>query len=255
MRRQSQPEWLPAMARAVAEALGVPQEKVFLKRRRAGKGEGPRYERIAHTDRRIVIAEGDLKFLVNPADYLDTGLFADHRETRRMVRQCAAGRDFLNLFCYTGAFTCYAAAGGARTTLSVDRSETAIRWARENLALNGIPLGGHTLVQADAAELLKRIVRGPARFDLAVVDPPSFSTTRSRGAAFDIAADHPALIAALVGVMRKGATIFFSTNHQRFVLRLDGLELAAVEEITAATVPEDYRRKRQPIHRCWRFTV
>lgn len=255
MRRQSIPEWLPAMGEAVARALGVPGENLHLKERRAGVRDGNRYRRIDHTDRKILVAERDLRFLVNPYDYVDTGLFSDHRNTRQMVREMAEGTDFLNLYCYTGTFTCYAAKGGARTSLSVDRSETAVRWARQNLNQNGIPRGPHTTLQADAFEFLNRAGRNGRRFNLAVVDPPSYSTTRVSGDAFDIIEDHPKLLAAVMGVMTTGAIVFFSTNHQSFTPRFKGVDAARIEEITEATIPEDYSRKRQPIHRCWRITV
>ncbi len=254
-RKQTVPEWLPAMGRAVAEALGVPGDKVHLKTRRAGRQGGRRYERIDHTDRKIIVNERDLRFFVNPYDFVDTGLFSDHRNTRQMVREMAAGRDFLNLYCYTAAFTCYAAKGGARTTLSVDRADTAVRWARQNLELNAIPLGSHTLVQMHVLDFLTKARAGGYTYDLAVVDPPSYSTTRVDGEQFDIARDHPRLLEAVIAVMRPGATVFFSTNHQDFQPRLTGLPLKALEEITEKTIPEDYIRRRAPIHRCWRLTV
>ena len=255
MRRQSVPEWLPAMGRAVAEALGVPPDKVHLKQRHAGKQDGKRYERIDHTNRKFVVSERDLKFYVNPYDFVDTGLFADHRNTRRMIRKMAAGKDFLNLYCYTAAFSCYAAQGGARSTLSVDRSQTAIQWARENLALNRIPFDGNRLVQADALDFLKIAKRRGPAFDLAVVDPPSYSTTRIGKVDFDIARDHPLLLQAVIDVMRDGAVIFFSTNHQGFMLRTAELPVADVNEITTLTNPEDYRDKKKTIHRCWRINL
>ena len=255
MRRQSVPQWLPQMAAAVAAGLHVPMEKVHLKQRRAGKTAGGRYRRIAHTDRKIVVSERDLTFAVNPYDYVDTGLFSDHRNTRQMVRQMAAGKDFLNLYCYTGTFSCYASAGGARSTLSVDRSDTAIRWAKENMALNGFSDERHTWVQAHTFDFLKRAASQGKTFDLAVVDPPSYSTTRDRKSAFDVSADHPKLLAAVVALMRKGATVFFSTNHQNFTPRMEDLAIAEAREITGITIPEDYVRKRDPIHRCWRITV
>ena len=254
-RKQTVPEWLPAMGRAVAEALGVPGDKVHLKTRRAGRQGGRRYERIDHTDRKIIVNERDLRFFVNPYDFVDTGLFSDHRNTRQMVREMAAGRDFLNLYCYTAAFTCYAAKGGARTTLSVDRADTAVRWARQNLELNAIPLGSHTLVQMHVLDFLTKARAGGYTYDLAVVDPPSYSTTRVDGEQFDIARDHPRLLEAVIAVMRPGATVFFSTNHQDFQPRLSGLPLKVLEEITEKTIPEDYIRRRAPIHRCWRLTV
>lgn len=255
MRRQSVPEWLPAMGKAVAAALGVADEKCHLKKRRAGKQDGPRYERIDTTDKKIVVSERDLKFLVNPWDYVDTGLFSDHRDTRQMVREMAGGKDFLNLYCYTGTFTCYAALGGARSTVSVDRSETAIVWARENMALNGISGENNALIKVHTDDFLERAGRQGRRFDLAVVDPPSYSTTESRGDAFDVATDHPRLLAAVIEIMNPGGVVFFSTNHQAFLPRLDLLAATAVEEITSRTIPEDYVNKRKTIHRCWRITV
>ena len=255
MRRQSVPEWLPLMADAVAQALGVPADNVHLKNRQAGKQDGKRYERIAHTDRKIVMHERDLQFYVNPCDYVDTGLFSDHRNTRQMVREMAAGKDVLNLYCYTGSFSCYAAKGGARTTVSVDRSHTAVTWARENMMLNGIPEKGNSLVQSGTLAYLAKAQQEGRMFDLAVVDPPSYSTVRSGDRDFDIARDHPVLLAAVIKVMRPQSTIIFSTNHQNFDPRMDGLAISRVEEITSQTIPEDYRSKKKTIHRCWKMRV
>jgi 23S rRNA (cytosine1962-C5)-methyltransferase len=254
-RTQSTPEWLPMMGAAVAEAMGVPPEKLHLKERFYGHADGRRYQRVDYTNRLIQVCERDLKFYVNPWDYVDTGLFGDHRDTRQMVRKLAEGKDFLNLFCYTGAFTCYAARGGARTSVSVDRSKTAIEWARKNLALNSIAPKDHRLIQAHAFDFLSKAARRKQRFDLAVVDPPSFYTIRSRDESFDIAREHPALLQAVIRVMRQGATVFFSTNHQNFVPAMEDLPAARLEEITRRTIPEDYVNKRKNIHRCWRITV
>ena len=254
-RTQSTPEWLPMMGEAVAGALGVAPANVHLKQRRAGYQGGKRYQRLDFTDRKIIVRERDFRFYVNPYDYIDTGLFSDHRDTRQMVREAAAGKDFLNLYCYTGTFSCYAAKGGARSTVSVDRAETAVQWARENMALNGIPEEGNTLVQAHTLDFLRKAQRRHQAFDLAVVDPPSYSTTRARHDSFDILRDHPHLLAAVVAVMRPDATIFFSTNHQNFTLDMGRLDVTDVAEITAATIPEDYVSKRKTIHRCWKITV
>ncbi|MDJ0876054.1 MAG: class I SAM-dependent methyltransferase [Desulfobacterales bacterium] len=254
-RKQTVPEWLPIMGRAVAEALGVPGDNVHLKARRAGRQGGRRYERIDHTDCKIIVSERNLRFFVNPFDYVDTGLFSDHRNTRQMVREMAAGCDFLNLYCYTAAFTCYAAKGGARSTLSVDRSDSAIRWARQNLVLNEIPRAANELVQMHAFDFLAKARKAGFAYDLAVVDPPSYSTTRVGGEQFDILRDHPRLLEAVVAIMRPGAKVFFSTNHQNFTLRPEALKIKALEEITTQTIPEDYVRKRTPIHRCWQITI
>ena len=254
-RKQSTPEWLPMMGRAVAEAMGVPSEKLHLKERFYGHADGRRYQRIDYTDQLIVVGERDLRFYVNPWDYVDTGLFADHRDTRQMVRKMSEGKDFLNLFCYTGAFSCYAASGGARTTVSVDRSKTAVDWARRNFELNGMVSKDHHLIQAHAFDFLSKACRRNQRFDLAVVDPPSFYTIRSREDRFDIAREHPVLLQAVLRVMREGGTIFFSTNHQNFVPAMEDLPVTRLEEITEKTIPVDYVNKRKTIHRCWRITV
>ena len=254
-RRQSTPEWLPMMGGAVAEALGIPPENLHLKARHYGKSEGRRYARIDYTDRLMVVSERDLKFLVNPWDYVDTGLFADHRDTRQMVRELAANKDMLNLFCYTGAFSCYAAQGGARSTVSVDRSKTAIAWARKNFALNAIPEDRNRLIQIHTSEYLHKAQQAQERFDLAVVDPPSFYSIEDEGYSFDIVADHVALLKEVLALMRPGGTLFFSTNHQQFRSRLDTLQASKIEEITSQTIPEDYAHKRKRVHRCWRIAV
>ncbi|MEW6078932.1 MAG: class I SAM-dependent methyltransferase [Thermodesulfobacteriota bacterium] len=257
-RTQSRPEWLPMMGEALARTLEVPPANIHLKVRRTGtqaeEGE-KRYERLARTEQKIAMSERDLSFFVNLDDFVDTGLFADHRDTRQMVRDMAPGTDFLNLFCYTGAFTCYAARGGARATVSVDRSRSAIRWARENLTLNRIPGKNHTLIQSHVFDYLKRAAADRRRFDLAVVDPPSFATSRDGTHNMDIALDHPRLLQMTLALMKKGGTIFFSTNHQNFTPRMEGLKATDIREITASTIPEDYRNRKTPIHRCWRIKV
>lgn len=255
LRRQSVDEWLPLMAEAVAKALDVPRENVHLKARRAGKQDGKRYERIDHTEQKIIVSERDMKFYVNPFDFVDTGLFSDHRNTRQMIREAAGGKDFLNLYCYTATFSCYAAKGGARSTLSVDRSESVLQWASENMTLNAIAPDNNRIIQAHTLDFLKKAARNGPQFDLAVVDPPSFSTTRTRNLQFDIVADHPGVLEAVIAVMRKGGIIFFSTNHQDFIPRMESLKATDIKEITDLTIPEDYVRKRAPIHRCWRIIV
>lgn len=254
-RLQTVPEWLPIMAEAVAEALEVPLDFVHLKERRAGKRDGNRYQRLNYTNRKIIVSERDLKFYVNPYDYVDTGLFSDHRNTRQMVREMAAGKDFLNLYCYTGTFSCYAAKGGARKTVSVDRAETAINWVRDNFELNEIPEKGNLLVQAHTFDFLRRAKHEKMRFDLAVVDPPSYSTIVSRNYEFDISKDHPDLLREVIALMRRGSTIFFSTNHQNFELMIEDLPIEGADEITSKTIPEDYITPKKLIHRCWKIRV
>ena len=255
-RKQSEPGWLAAMGAAAARALDVPEDRVHLKERRAGYSGGKRYERLDFTESRIVVSERDFSFYVNPDDFVDTGLFSDHRDTREMVREMAVGKDFLNLYCYSGTFTAYAIRGGAKSTVSVDRSKTVIRWARENLALNDLAGDAHALVRADAFDYLARAKREGRVFDLALVDPPSFSKTEATGEDFDILRDHPRLLSAVIAAMRPGGAILFSANHQDFHFRPPPeLDRAEISEITEATIPEDCVRKRSPIHRCWKIVL
>ncbi len=254
-RKQSTPDWLPLIGKFVGQALDVPEEKIHLKIRKSGIKEGKRYERLHHTNLRIPMQERELKFYINPCDYVDTGLFSDHRNTRQMVSDMTDGKKFLNLFCYTGAFTCYAAKGGARKTVSVDRSQTAVEWARDNLKLNRLLDENHTLIQKDVQDFLKTAKPQYQDFDLAVVDPPSYSTTRVRNKHFDIAVDHPDMLNRIFNLMTPGATVFFSTNHQNFDLKTKALHATDIVEITSKTIPEDYLNKQKKIHRCWEIKV
>ncbi len=256
VRLQTGPQWLPQMAAAVAEALGLPADRVHVKRRRTAAAEGPRYPKVSSPSQlteRFKVRERDLSFWVNLDDFLDTGLYSDHRDTRVIIGKLATGKDFLNLYAYTGAFTCAAAAGGAKTTVTVDRSETYLNWARDNLELNRLWGQQHTLIKSDAAQYLAKAYLEGRRFSLAFIDPPSFFQDRNKGMSFDINSDHPALIRNILKVMTPGSPVFFSTNHQRFEPRLDGLPVKDLIELTPATIPEDYRNRR--IHRCWRMTA
>ncbi len=254
-RQQSIPDWLPLMGESVAKALDVPMDNLHLKIRKAGAKEGQRYERISHTNEKIPMRERDLQFHINLRDYVDTGLFSDHRDTRMMIRERVAGKHFLNLYCYTGSFTCYAAKGGASLSVSVDRSETAIRWVKENLDLNGLLDPKHILIQKDTLDFLANPNPPYRDFDIAVVDPPSYSTTKIKNVHFDIAADHSKMLNAVFRLMKKGGTVFFSTNHQGFDLKIEDLTVRDIKEITSRTIPEDYQNKRKLIHRCWEMTV
>ncbi len=252
VRDQTGPDWLPQMAKAVAEALKIPVRQTHMKRRRTNTKQGARYKKMNSKGERFIVNERNLRFWVNMDDFLDTGLYSDHRDTRVIVAKAAAGKDFLNLYGYTGAFTC-AAAGGAKTTVTVDRSSTYLKWARENLELNGLWGPKHTLAQSDVDKYLTRTYTEGRRFTLAFIDPPSFFKDNRTGTSFDINQQHPELIRNVLKVMKPGSTVFFSTNHQRFEPRLEGLPVSDLTEITPETIPEDYRNPQ--IHRCWRMTA
>ena len=241
--------YLDVLGAAAARALKIPSAHVHLKRRRTG---AQRYARLAKTDRRIEVREGPLRFLVNLDDYVDTGLFPDHRITRRWVAERCAARQVLNLFAYTGTFTCWAAHAGASGSVSVEANPRYVEWAADNLALNRPTedfAGRHVLRCADVADFLRTDRR---RYDIAIVDPPS-SSTRFGGGSFEVIRDHPRLLRRVRERVREGGHILFSTNHQRFEPAFDRSLFARVEEITERTVPVDYRNPR--IHRAFWFDL
>jgi 23S rRNA G2069 N7-methylase RlmK/C1962 C5-methylase RlmI len=254
-RRQTDetPGWFEAIGEAAARAVGAPPEHVHLKRRRTRPGEGQRYDRLSRVNERIQVREGGLRFWVNLDDFLDTGLYPDHRETRALVRSEAKGARFLNLYGYTGTFTCYAAAGGAVESDTVDVSGRYLDWARENLELNELAAPQHRMQREDVRAFLARAARAGRRWTLAVLDPPSFSDRGGPEKALDIQRDHRGLVEETLDVLAPGGVLYFSTNHQRFEPRLDGLPVRECREITAETVPEDYRNKQ--VHRAWRIVA
>ena len=242
-------DWLDWMCRTAAEALEVSRDLVFLKHRARQRGD-QQYEKFSESGIARVVQEGGLKFQVNLSDYLDTGLFLDHRITRGIIRDQAAGKRFLNLFCYTGSFTVYAAAGGAISTTSVDLSANYLDWAEENLRLNGLSGKEYRFVRADAEEFLESLPRGEM-FDLAVIDPPTFSNSKRLDHDWDVQQRHVPLVNAMIAHLAPGGVIYFSTNSRRFKLAEDLLEGVTIREISKQTVPEDFRNQR--IHRCWRM--
>ncbi len=241
--------WLAFLTQLAGETLGTPPENIFVKRRRR-QLEASQYERQGEQRRELVVTESGLKFLVNLSDYLDTGLFLDHRVTRSLVRAEAAGTRFLNLFAYTGAFTVYAAAGGAAATTTVDLSNTYLAWAERNLQLNRMDGPQHRRVRDDARKFLEYHPPRPS-YDLAVVDPPTFSRSKKLEYDWDIQRDHVDLLNRLLRLMTPRGVVYFSTNFRRFKLQTDELRGAEAREISRQTVPPDFRERR--IHRCWRL--
>ena len=236
---------LRELVRAAGEALNVPRERVALKQRRRGKG-GEKYGNLDHRGEFIEVGEGGLRFLVNLWDYLDTGLFLDHRPLRARVRELAKGKRFLNLFCYTGSVSVYAAAGGAVETTSVDLSQTYLEWATRNLAVNGFGNTQHRLVRADAAAYL---AQHSAMYDLIFVDPPTFSNSKS-AADFDVQRDHVRLLQLCGERLLPGGVIVFSNNFRRFKLDEAALSDFEIRDISAATIPFDFERNPR-IHQAW----
>jgi len=234
---------------SLPQVTGVPAGRIRLRtRRRTRRGE--QYLRENGEGQFHSVLEGGLRLRVNFDEYLDTGLFLDHRITRARLRVAASGRHFLNLFAYTGSATVYAAAGGALSTTSVDLSATYLTWARENLARNGFSGSQHRLVQADCRRWLDEAAGGAARFGLIFLDPPTFSNSKRMEGVLDVGRDHPALIDACVRLLTPAGLIIFSTNAQRFRLEDALSERYDIRDISAATLPLDFARNPR-IHRCY----
>lgn len=249
--------WLAAMVEAARQATKAGAADVFVKERQPlrERQAGHQYERLGERGAWRVVSEGGHRFRVNLSDYLDTGLFLDHRLTRKRVAGEAA-RSMLNLFCYTGSFSVYCAAAGMRTT-SVDLSATYLDWARQNLEENGVDPAAHELVRGDVREVLDGLIAERRRFELAVVDPPTFSNSKRMATTWEVQRDHAELLVAVAAVMRPGGVIWFSTNRQRFTLdpalasQLPGR--AEIADLTAATIPPDFRDAH--VHRAYRIVV
>lgn len=241
--------WEDRMASAIAEVLQLDLARIHLKRRQRQTGLS-QYERLDATERRHLVQEDGLNFLVNFDDYLDTGLFLDHRLVRREVREQAKGKRVLNLFAYTGAFSVHAAKGGADWVTTIDMSRTYIEWAKDNYRVNDLPFAHADFIQADVLAWLDAPPQ--AYWDIAIVDPPTFSNSKRMRQVFDIQRDHPWLLHAVYARMRPGGVVYFSTNHRRFRPAEDAF-VGHTVEITEPTMPEDFRNTR--IHRAWRIQL
>jgi 23S rRNA (guanine2445-N2)-methyltransferase / 23S rRNA (guanine2069-N7)-methyltransferase len=234
------------IASAVATVLELSPSQLHMKTRRRQRGSA-QYEREADDGVAIVVEEGGHRFRVSMSDYLDTGLFLDHRITRRLLGEHGAGARFLNLFGYTGTATVYVAKAGAKATCTVDLSRTYLEWARDNFELNEIRGGAHELVRAD---VLRFVQEDRRKWDLVFLDPPTFSNSKSMEDTFDVQRDHGQLLAALAGRLAPGGRVLFSTNRRRFALESSLSERYEIQDITKTTTPPDFNR-RAPHHAWW----
>ena len=233
---------------ATLQVTGMETNKLILKVRQKQKGTN-QYEKLANKGEYFYVNEYGAKLWVNLTDYLDTGLFLDHRLTRKMLGEMAQGKDFLNLFAYTGSATVHAALGKAKSTTTVDMSNTYLNWAEQNLLLNDIEGKQHKLIQADCLQWLEKCDR---QFDLIFVDPPTFSNSKRMEDSWDVQRDHIKLMTNLKRILRPNGTIVFSNNKRGFKMdfaKLEELGLSAVE-ISHKTLPLDFERNKQ-IHNCW----
>jgi len=243
--------WLDLMAATASKTLDVAIEKIFFKRRNRQVGS-TQHEHIADKKYEIEVREGGLKFIVNLSDYIDTGLFLDHRITRSMVHDVSAGKRVLNLFAYTGSFSAYAAAGGAAVTTTVDWSNTYLDWAKRNMALNGFTSSAHRFVRDNAVDFVYNHKRVPS-YDIVVVDPPTFSNSKRTETLWDVQRDSVPLLEQLQLLMSPGGVIYFSNNFRGFKLDAASLTVTKLHEISNQTVPPNYRNRR--VHRCWRIVI
>ena len=244
---KAQTRLLDALA-AIPVALGVPAERVVIKRRERQTGTR-QYERQGEQGRFMEVSEGGVKLLVNLTDYLDTGLFLDHRPMRLRIQREAAGKRFLNLFCYTATATVHAAKGGARSTTSVDLSKTYLDWARRNLSLNGFS-DKQRLEQGDVMAWLEAD-RG--EYDLIFIDPPTFSNSKRMEGVFDVQRDHARLIDLAMARLAAGGVLYFSNNFRKFQLDEMLAKRYKIAEVTGETLDPDFARNPR-IHRAWHIS-
>ncbi|WP_113632005.1 bifunctional 23S rRNA (guanine(2069)-N(7))-methyltransferase RlmK/23S rRNA (guanine(2445)-N(2))-methyltransferase RlmL [Pectobacterium peruviense] len=236
---------------ATLSVLELPSNRLVLKTRERQKGKN-QYEKLAQKGDFLLMEEFGAKLWVNLTDYLDTGLFLDHRIARKMLGEMSRGKDFLNLFAYTGTASVHAGLGGARSTTTVDMSRTYLEWAEKNLRVNGLTGRQHRLIQADCLSWLHN---GHEQFDVIFIDPPTFSNSKRMEESFDVQRDHLALMKDLKRLLRRGGTIMFSNNKRGFQMDVAGLTALGLnaKEITAQTQSQDFARNRQ-IHNCWLLT-
>ncbi|MBB5218164.1 methyltransferase domain-containing protein [Treponema rectale] len=256
--------WLDTMAEAASEILEINRESVIIKTRRK-QSDGEKRSQYEKTEQsrnilRLTQEQGQL-FLINLEDYLDTGLFFDHRPLRKTVRETCKGKTVLNLFCYTGSFSVYAAEGGAKRVTSVDMSNTYLEWAKKNMAANGFTDESRfSFIRQDVNGFLNQMnaevpdSERKNRFDIIILDPPTFSNSKRTEHTLDINRDWSELVKKCLNLLNKDGILYFSTNSRRLIFDETLLpEKTKTQDITASTIPEDYRNKK--IHRCWKLSL
>ena len=241
LRDEAHAIWLADTKTIIANITGISIANMYLRVRKRMDHKEEQYEKdeAVPEAKIITVQENGLKFLVNLTDYLDTGLFLDHRITRQMVQAEAKDSEFLNLFSYTSSFSVYAAAAGAKNVTSVDLSKTYLSWSEENFALNKlINIVAYQFVHADVKQYLKTLPSN--KYDLVVMDPPTFSNSKRMKSVLDIQLDHVTLINDVLRAMKTGGILYFSTNYSKFILETDKIHSTQIKDITKATTPFDF---------------
>lgn len=243
-------QWLENSLDVIAKVLEVSRNDLYLRTRQRKQDRQSQYEKLDFSKEELIVQEDGLKFKVNLSDYLDSGLFLDHRITRHMVREEAKDKKVLNLFCYTGSFSVYAAAGGAATVTSIDLSKTYLQWAEDNMRLNGLfDPAKHQYIHADVLQYLDELKLNT--YDLVILDPPTFSNSKRMKDFLDIQRDHVELINKVLLATRKDGVIYFSNNLRRFELDEANIKASAIRNITTQTVPFDFQGKL--LRHCFRI--
>lgn len=243
--------WLNNCLLLISEITGVPVTKIYVRQRKRMSHREGQYEKISTQQEFFTVMENGLKFLVNLTDYLDTGLFLDHRITRQMIKDSCRGKRVLNLFCYTGSFSVYAASGGATSVTSVDLSKTYLQWAEDNFVINLLKDSDrYPFIHADVKQYIKTLPENS--FDLVIMDPPTFSNSKRMKDFLDIQRDHAELINDVLAATTDGGMIYFSTNFTKFVLESERISAADIKDITKTTTPFDFEGKLK--RWCYRIT-
>jgi 23S rRNA (cytosine1962-C5)-methyltransferase len=239
MSEEEHDDWIENSLAAISEVLALPKENIFLKLRQRKPGRLGQYQKLGELKNEFIVDENGLKFIVNLGDYLDTGLFLDHRITRQLVREQCKGKKVLNLFAYTGSFSVYAADSGADEVVTVDLSKTYLAWAERNMQMNSFTdKDKYRFVHADVVQYLKTIPA--AYFDVIIMDPPTFSNSKRMNDILDIQRDHVQLINDCLKGLKEGGSLYFSTNNRTFVLEADKISASSIKDITGATTPFDF---------------
>jgi 23S rRNA (cytosine1962-C5)-methyltransferase len=237
--------WLEECIEVLSDTLQFDKKNIYLKLRKRKESRTAQYQKLDEAREEFIVEENGLKFIVNLSDYLDTGLFLDHRITRQIVGAESSGKSVLNLFAYTGSFSVYAAAGGARSVHTIDLSKTYLTWAERNMQLNFPEFRNAAFIHADVLQYMATVP--DSSFDLIVMDPPTFSNSKRMKDFLDIQQDHVSLINECMRVLTRGGVLYFSTNYTRFALDEKNINASAIKDITRATTPFDFwgKLKRQ----------
>jgi len=250
MTEEEHESWIGYCMKTIAETLETAPGDIYLKERKRLDRRTEQYNKVSTDSKKIVVGESGLRFIVNLTDYLDTGLFLDHRPLRNRFLEEAGGKHVLNLFAYTGSFSVYAAAARAIDVTTVDLSRTYLEWAKENMELNGLyQPEQHLFVQNDVMNFLKE--PSEKLYDLVIVDPPSFSNSKRMKGTWDTQRDHAAMLQLILKRLVKGGIIYFSNNFRNFRPDFSKLKVTGIKDISLQTIPEDFRNKK--IHYCYRI--